>query len=1387
MTLARSNTLTPQGNSFHNETDITQHNNGNASVFRDASVQHRSHGTAQTDLQQSTQSSSGGAQSGSLVRRRAMTSLLFQEPVFPVRAAVRPDREDDNDDARSGSAVRDDQRDRAHRRSRSNDHARGSRGSNGDQDARSARDAQHDGERRGECSRRNASADRERGGDCENVNDRKLRHTRQQRARQSRASDSNQSADDQMQPRRSRRLNAQERKAAQEVAKIEEDLERHAIMFNDDIVETIDDEDYDDQERITWDDDFDLTSDGDDDDSYRSSSHLSSRASSRSSRSGSSARSRRFAGDDADDSDDADNASDQHNHRAMSDDEHGVDDDGDNDVNVPIDADADADCDSSHDQRQSRTTRRRRRRRSQDSQRSDGATDDADLDDQHTGRGSERRDPSRRAAANNADSIDHVDSADIEQEDSNTADSESSDASDGQLMRRRRRTRTRDRAQSRDHSDRARARSRDANGDDDGSTSRPARSRKQQYIDEITDISGSTRLEAKRQRRRDNRRDRHRQNLLIEQEFLARRENVDRQMIVRERGQHTQISVVEDNVLVEHYVSDIQEVSCVGNIYLGRVQNVLPSMEAAFVDIGLMRNGVLYAGEVNWDAARLEGQPRLIEAAFKPGDPVLVQVTKDPIGHKGARLTSQVTLAGRFLVLVPSGAITGVSRKLSERERSRLKAIVSESAPKDMGVIIRTAAEGAPAEAILKDLQGLIDQWDHISKKREEYLHGKRPKLLLGEPDMAIRVVRDIFNDDFNAMLVEGQEVHGRINEYLASMAPDLCEKIEYWDVEEHHGKDVFDRWQIDSQLRKSMERQVYLPSGGSIVIDRTEAMTTIDVNTGRFIGKGKSLEETVTRCNLEAAEEIVRQLRVRDIGGMVMIDFVDMVLPANRDLVLRRLVECLSRDRTKHQVAEVTSLGLVQMTRKRIGQGLVEAFSEECPTCKGRGFIVHDDPTINADLADPYALKGGDPFVKTNKHGRGTSVASSSSSDPAPASSSADVRAKLAMIAAAAVAANESEVGRNAEHGDQGVHDEHDKFADRAEHVDSAERDEHAKRVDSAEHGDTSSTDDRGETRDHGEAGKPRESAHQRELSHHRESANQSVASIGDVDKAEDAADASDMEDSEHSRGSASHGAVTCGSVSRDAASRSAASRGSASRSASDDDSSTSSSIASDGHSSELALDTSSDDSSNSSHNTAADDLTNSSNSAHSHDSDSEANVDKSSASGRTQRSSKRDTNNNPRNHRKDVRRARNGKSKPANSSDNNSGGNSQVGSLAVSPHDDTSAGNQPANAQPETPVGSQAAPSQADKQHAGNAQFGNRQESKHQSGKPDGHIPSGQPQDIKLQIDQLAGKPQSDKAEGNSRIGNLVVKSQANQPAVDLAGGQASKPQSHDSQPAA
>ena len=595
-------------------------------------------------------------------------------------------------------------------------------------------------------------------------------------------------------------------------------------------------------------------------------------------------------------------------------------------------------------------------------------------------------------------------------------DDETDEGHEGLRVRRRtRRTRQGDES---DEDRPSRSSRRTAVSERTATAARPAsgtrRQRERAYISKIKDVSGSTRLEAKRRRRRETRRDRTRQSFLLEQEAMARREHVDRQMIVRERGRHTQISVIEDDILVEHYVSDIDEVSTVGNIYVGRVQNVLPGMEAAFVNIGEARNGVLYAGEVNWDAARLEGKPQRIEQAYHSGDPIMVQVTKDPIGHKGARLTAQITLAGRYIVLVPSGAMTGVSRKLPERERTRLRRIVAKLTPKNMGVIIRTAADGASQEAIEKDFETLLTRWKNVQDRYAEFKDTHRPHILHREPDVAIRVVRDIFNDDFRRLVVEGDSVYRRIRDYLEEMSPDQLDKLEKWDPEEHHGADVFDEWKIDSQLRKGMERKVYLPSGGSLVIDRTEAMTTIDVNTGRFVGKGKSLEEIVTRVNLEAAEEIVRQLRLRDIGGMIMIDFVDMVMAENRDLVLRRLIECLSRDRTKHQVAEVTSLGLVQMTRKRVGQGLVEAFSQECPMCHGRGFLIHDDPTIEINAADPYEAKGGDPFE--NSHDARREVHRREEHETAaPQGSSAEVRRKLAQIAAAATREDESEQSRRA------------------------------------------------------------------------------------------------------------------------------------------------------------------------------------------------------------------------------------------------------------------------------------------------------------------------------------------------------------------------------------
>jgi ribonuclease E len=455
---------------------------------------------------------------------------------------------------------------------------------------------------------------------------------------------------------------------------------------------------------------------------------------------------------------------------------------------------------------------------------------------------------------------------------------------------------------------------------------------------------------------------RRRGTVITDGEFLARRENVDREMVVRQIGDRIQIAVIEDNVMVEHYVNRNANVSYVGNVYLGRVQNVLPSMEAAFVDIGKGRNAVLYAGEVNWDAAGIsESEPRKIEMVLKTGQPVLVQVTKDPIGQKGARLTSQISLPGRYVVFVPGGGMSGISKRLPESERTRLKAILKTLIPEEAGVIVRTAAEGVSEVELTADVERLKAQWEDIYQKSvNPNFHA--PALLLSEPDLAVRVIRDIFNEDFRKLIIQGNEAWDEITSYLGSIAPELMPKIE-----KYAGKaDLFADYRVEEQLAKAFDRKVYLPSGGSLVIDRTEAMVVIDVNTGKFIGKGGNLEETVTKNNLEAAEEIARQLRLRDLGGIVVIDFIDMVLESNRDAVLRRLVECLGRDRTKHQVAEVTSLGLVQMTRKRVGQGLIEAFSTTCDSCNGRGIHIHMDPVkMKAPMPQVNAQSARHPDVE--------------------------------------------------------------------------------------------------------------------------------------------------------------------------------------------------------------------------------------------------------------------------------------------------------------------------------------------------------------------------------------------------------------------------------------
>ena len=564
------------------------------------------------------------------------------------------------------------------------------------------------------------------------------------------------------------------------------------------------------------------------------------------------------------------------------------------------------------------------------------------------------------------------------------------------------------------------------NEDPPGTVTRVREPRSQR--DEPTAVKGSTRLEAKKQRRREGREAGRRRTIITEAEFLARRESVERVMVVRGRGDRTQIGVLEDGVLVEHYVSRETTASMAGNVYLGRVQNVLPSMEAAFVDIGKGRNAVLYAGEVNWDAAGLEGgQSRRIENALSSGDTVLVQVTKDPMGHKGARLTSQISLPGRYLVYVPEGSMTGISRKLPDTERARLKAILKQVVPDSAGVIVRTAAEGASEEELRADVERLTTAWEKISGKADAARakkagSGGAPVLLHGEPDLTVRVIRDVFTEDFTSLVVSGDQAWGEVSRYVEDVAPDLAPRLQRWTAED----DVFASHRIDESLAKAMDRKVWLPSGGSLVIDRTEAMTVVDVNTGKFVGSGGNLEETVTKNNLEAAEEIVRQLRLRDIGGIIVIDFIDMVLESNRDLVVRRLLECLGRDRTKHQVAEVTSLGLVQMTRKRVGSGLVEVFSEPCEHCGGRGIVVHSEPIDRGGSSDAAGAPGGGSRSgrgRRGQNGSGGSGSSSGSASSGGAVAAEEPRTPSGPTAAQIAAAAHAAAMRKAEHGDH----EHD------------------------------------------------------------------------------------------------------------------------------------------------------------------------------------------------------------------------------------------------------------------------------------------------------------------------------------------------------------------------
>ncbi len=671
----------------------------------------------------------------------------------------------------------------------------------------------------------------------------------------------------------------------------------------------------------------------------------------------------------------------------------------------------------SGDEPQEGARRRRRGGRGRRGRGGNDRSDDNGSDDAGSADGSR--------AADRDDSSDDSDESD-DQDDTRAEDSADSENGEGGTNRRRRRRRRSGSS---------------AEGDDPpGTVTKVREPRKAREVsDEPTAVKGSTRLEAKKQRRREGREAGRRRTIITEAEFLARRESVERVMTVRGKGDKTQIAVLEDGVLVEHYVSRETNASMAGNVYLGRVQNVLPSMEAAFVDIGKGRNAVLYAGEVNWDAAGLEqNRAKRIENAMGSGDTVLVQVTKDPIGHKGARLTSQISLPGRYLVYVPEGSMTGISRKLPDTERARLKAILKEVVPEHAGVIVRTAAEGASEEELRADVERLTKAWEKIQQKvasasSKKAGSGGAPVLLHGEADLTVRVIRDVFTEDFSELIVSGDQAWSEVSGYVEDVAPDLAKRLTHWTSDQ----DLFTAHRVDEQISKAMDRKVWLPSGGSLVIDRTEAMTVVDVNTGKFVGSGGNLEETVTKNNIEAAEEIVRQLRLRDIGGIIVIDFIDMVLESNRDLVVRRLLECLGRDRTKHQVAEVTSLGLVQMTRKRVGSGLIEVFSEQCQHCDGRGIIVQSEPVDRTGTQNEHGhsngavggsggqgndKSGGASGRGRGRRGKGSDSGQASAPKDAPVEEAPVVRSgpTAAQIAAAAHAAAIKSV--SGEHADDDV-----------------------------------------------------------------------------------------------------------------------------------------------------------------------------------------------------------------------------------------------------------------------------------------------------------------------------------------------------------------------------
>ncbi|GAA0034847.1 hypothetical protein JCM18882A_06900 [Brevibacterium metallidurans] len=634
----------------------------------------------------------------------------------------------------------------------------------------------------------------------------------------------------------------------------------------------------------------------------------------------------------------------------------------------------------------------------------DRDSDDRETDDDTESGGRRRRRGGRGRRSRNRDE-DESDSEKSEAAESEkTEKSEKTESDDERPARSRRRG---DRKSERQDTEKSEDEPADRSGDtdddsddEDGGSRRRRRRRSRSRSsdsDEVTSLKGSTRLEAKRQRRKEGREAGRRRPVITEAEFLARRESVDRTMLVRESGDQTQLVVVEDGIAVEHYLKENrQQSSLIGNVYLGKVQNVLPSMEAAFIDIGKGRNAVLYAGEVNWDALGMDGKARRIETALSPGDSVLVQVTKDPVGHKGARLTSQISLPGRFLVYVPGNSMTGISRKLPDVERARLKKLLKELVGDSNGVIVRTAAEGATDKELSRDVERLTKRWETIEKKSKS-TKVLAPQLLYSEPDMIVRIIRDVFNEDFNSLVIDGDGAWDTIHEYVEAVAPDLLDRVHRYSEDEG----IFDHYRVEEQIQKALNRTVNLPSGGSLVIDRTEAMTVIDVNTGKFTGAGGNLEETVTRNNLEAAEEVIRQLRLRDIGGIIVVDFIDMVLESNRDLVVRRLVECLGRDRTKHQVAEVTSLGLVQMTRKRIGTGLAESMVSAGADLTGRGLLL---PGSEED--GTKAHRGGRPSNSDSSSGNKRDRKRRSNSKSAETESHAESAANEASRSAVAAIA---------------------------------------------------------------------------------------------------------------------------------------------------------------------------------------------------------------------------------------------------------------------------------------------------------------------------------------------------------------------------------------------